>query len=87
MAVDVTAVVYGTTNCTGCVIAKRTLETLGVPYEWFDLVDRPDLVPRVLAINGGSHSVPTVVLSDGAVFVEPSAADLRAAVEKARTSR
>lgn len=80
----VTAVVYGTMNCSDCVIAKRTLRALDVPYEWIDLGENPDIVPKVLAINGGTHSVPTVVLSDGAVFVEPSAAELSRAVEKAR---
>lgn len=84
---EVTATVYGTRNCSDCVIAKRTLDSLGVAYDWIDLGARPDVVPEVLALNGGNHSVPTVVLSDGAVFVEPSAAELQAAVEKARAAR
>lgn len=84
MQVEVTAKIYGTRHCSDCVIAKRTLESLGVAYEWIDLGERPDVVPSVLAINGGSHSVPTVVLSDGSVFVEPSAVELLRAVERAR---
>lgn len=84
MEAATTAIVYGTKSCSDCVLAKRTLDALGVPYQWIDLGVRPDVVAHVLAINGGSHSVPTVVLSDGSVLVEPSAAELRGAVTRAR---
>lgn len=79
-----TAVVYGTAHCSDCVLAKRTLEQLGVSYEWIDLDRHPEVVEQVLVLNGGNHAVPTVVLSDGTVLVEPGAAELQGAVATSR---
>ncbi len=75
-----TAVVYGTRNCSDCVLAKTTLDAAGVPFEWIDLGRHPEVVPSVLAVNGGRHVVPTVVLSDGTVLVEPTAEELLEAI-------
>lgn len=66
-------------------MAKRTLDSLTVPYQWIDLAEHPDVAALVLAINGGKHVVPTVVLSDGTVLVEPDADALTSAVNSARS--
>ena len=80
-------VVYGTRQCGDCRLAKRTLSRLGEPYEWIDLDEHPEDVSIVLALNSGLHVVPTIVLPDGAVLVEPDAAQLGAAIARLRDSR
>ena len=76
-------VVYGTAHCSDCHLARKTLDALGVPYEWIDLADQPDIVPFVVALNEGSYAVPTIVLSDGTVLVEPDADELTVAIRRA----
>lgn len=82
----VPTVVYGTANCSDCHLARKTLDALGVPYEWIDLADKPDTVPLVIALNRGSYAVPTIVLSDGTVLVEPDADELTGAIKRAEAS-
>lgn len=77
------AVVYGTKHCSDCVVARRTLDALGVSYEYIDLAEHPEAVDLVLEINEGKRVVPTIVLDDGTVLVEPGADELTAAIQQA----
>jgi mycoredoxin len=53
-------------------MAKAVLDRAGVDYEEIDIDHNPEAVATVRAINGGYTTVPTVVLPDGRVLVEPS---------------
>lgn len=77
------AVVYGTRHCSDCVLARRTLDALGVSYEYVDLAEHPEAVDLVLEINEGKRVVPTIVLDDGTVLVEPGADELTVAIQQA----
>jgi glutaredoxin-like protein len=75
--------VYGTTWCGDCVLAKRVLDEVGASYDWIDIDSHPDAVDIVVAINGGRRTVPTIVLPDGQVLVEPNRRELHAALATA----
>ena len=72
--------IYTTTSCGDCRMAKAVLDRAGVEYEEIDIERDPDAVATVLAINGGYSTVPTILLPDGQVLVEPSRQALLAAL-------
>ena len=68
--------VYATSWCGDCYRAKTFLDRHGVPYQWIDLEEAPGAVDKVLEINGGYRSVPTLVFPDGSTMTEPSNREL-----------
>ncbi|MGH2459494.1 MAG: glutaredoxin domain-containing protein [Chloroflexota bacterium] len=69
-------IVYGTAWCGDCHRSRRFLDRHGIPYRWIDLDADPASVARVLGINHGNRSVPTLLFSDGSTLTEPSDAEL-----------
>ena len=63
---------YTTARCGDCTMAKAVLDRAGVVYEEIDIDLDPGAAEAVLAINGGYRTVPTILLTDGRVLVEPS---------------
>ena len=72
--------VYGTTWCGDCIMAKRLLDRLNVPYEWIDISGDADAIAYVESINGGYRSVPTILFPNGSTLTEPSGRELTAAL-------
>lgn len=68
--------VYGTNWCGDCRRAKLFMDTRGIGYDWIDIENDSDAAKRVMEINGGYRSVPTIVFEDGSILVEPSNAEL-----------
>jgi mycoredoxin len=64
--------IYTTPWCGDCRMAKALLDRAGVGYEEIDIDHDPEAVATVLAINGGYTTVPTIVMPNGRVLVEPS---------------
>ena len=71
---------YTTTRCGDCLMAKATLDRVGVAYDEIDIDRDPAASATVLEINGGYRTVPTILLPDGRVLVEPSRNTLLAAL-------
>ena len=65
-------IVYGTSWCGDCHRTRRFLDQNAIPYEWIDADKDENGMRRVLEINHGMRSVPTVVFPDGSVLTEPS---------------
>jgi mycoredoxin len=72
--------VYTTRWCGDCLMAKAVLDRVGVAYDEVDIENDPDAAATVQAINGGYMSVPTLVLPDGQVLVEPTRLELLSAL-------
>ena len=72
--------VYATTWCSDCRLAKHVLEQNSVDYEWINIESDPGAAAMVQQLNGGYSSVPTIIFPDGRVLVEPSKAELEAAL-------
>ena len=72
---------YGADWCSDCRRSKSLLNTLGVEYEMKDVEQSADLAAEAEAV-AGRKNIPVVVFADGEFMVEPSDADLHAALTK-----
>lgn len=68
--------VYGTNWCPDTTRSRQCLKRLGVAFVWYDIEQDKDACAFVERINKGKRSVPTIVLPDGSILVEPSDSEL-----------
>jgi mycoredoxin len=71
--------VYGTTWCGDCRRARNFLDNNKIAYQWIDIETDPTGREFVEKVNHGYRSVPTIVLQDGKILVEPAYSQLAAA--------
>lgn len=76
--------VYTTKTCGDCVFTKRLLDQWRIPYREIDIAEDDGARAFVRAVAHGYLSVPTLVLPDGRVLVEPSRDQLRDALGRDR---
>ena len=62
---------YTTSWCPDCWRAKQVMDSMKVPYQEVDITFDPDATERVIQLNRGNRSVPTLVFPDGSVMTEP----------------
>lgn len=83
----VKVIAYITTWCPDCMRSRRVLQRSGIPFEEIDTERVAGSEEEMRAINGGSGKVPTIII-DGpcgrCILIEPSDADLNAALRAAR---
>jgi mycoredoxin len=60
---------------------RNTLERANVKYEYIDIYLNPDARQRVLEINNGNASVPTLTFPDGSSLTEPNESILKTKLE------
>ena len=65
-------IVYGTSWCPDCHRTRRFLDQHRIPYQWVDPDKDAQAMARLLQINSGMRSVPTLVFPDGTIMTEPS---------------
>jgi mycoredoxin len=69
--------VFGADWCRDCVRTKNQLSSLGVSYDYVDLVAEPAAADVAREISGRTN-IPVVVYPDATHHVEPSNADVEA---------
>lgn len=70
-----TITVFGADWCRDCVRTKNQLSSLGVTYDYVDLVADPAAADVAREISGRTN-IPVVVYPDSSHHVEPSNADV-----------
>lgn len=65
-------IVYATTWCPACRVAKRVFSQKEVECQWIDIDHDKGARAYVESVNRGMRSVPTIVFPDGDILVEPS---------------
>ena len=65
-------VLYGHRFCPQVRSVKSTLDRGAVPYDYVDIHKNEAGRLRVMEINAGNQSVPTLVFEDGSTLTEPS---------------
>ena len=65
-------VMYTTNWCPDCWRAKQVMSAMKVPYEEINIGQDDEALERVMALNNGNRSVPTIVFPDGSILTEPS---------------
>jgi mycoredoxin len=68
--------IYSTSFCADCWRIKSALEALSVPYREIDINRDEDGYDDFVRLSPGPLRVPTVVLPNGAVLVEPDLVSL-----------
>jgi mycoredoxin len=74
-------IMYGTPTCPGVPPARGMLERAQVPFDYVNIAEDAESRGKVMAINDGNASVPTLVFPDGSTLTEPSTAVLRQKLE------
>ncbi len=65
-------IVYGHEHCAQAIVLAEALQRHQIDHEWRDIIRGPKQYKQKLRrLAGGNLSVPTVVLPDGTVMVEP----------------
>ena len=72
---------YGADWCSDCRRSKSLLNTLGVYYDMKDVEQSAELAAEAESV-AGRKNIPVVLFKDGEFMVEPSDADLHAALTK-----
>ena len=72
---------YGADWCSDCRRSKSLLNALGVEYDMKDVEQSADLAAEAESV-AGRKNIPVVLFKDGEFMVEPSDADLHAALTK-----
>lgn len=72
---------YGATWCADCRRAKQYLDDRGIAYEYINIDTEPGAAEKVVEINKGFQSIPTIVFPDGEILVEPSNEQLQKAID------
>lgn len=73
-----TIILYGAPWCVDCNMSKKFLDEHGVEYEYINLEEHPEAADKVVEINKGYQSIPTIVFPDGTSLTEPSNEELAA---------
>lgn len=73
--------VYGHDFCADVAPVRSLLDRAGVSYEYINITLHRAARQRVMEINQGNASVPTLVFPDGSTMTEPSLAQLTARLE------
>ena len=71
---------YTTTWCGYCVRLKRMLDREGIGYREVNIEEDDAAADRVMRVNGGNRTVPTVVLPDETALTNPSIDEVKAAL-------
>lgn len=74
-------ILYGSPTCPMVSPVRNTLERANADYEYVDIYLNPEARKRVMEINNGNASVPTVTFPDGSSLTEPNEAILKAKLE------
>jgi mycoredoxin len=68
---------YTTTWCGYCVRLKRGLDAAGISYREVNIEHDEDAAFRVMEVNRGNQTVPTIEFPDGSALTNPSVPDIQ----------
>jgi mycoredoxin len=68
---------YTTSWCGFCMRLKQGLTKAGITWDEIDIERDESAADRVMQVNGGNQTVPTLEFSDGSALTNPSVADVQ----------
>ncbi len=74
-------IMYGTPTCPMVPPVRGMLNRAQAPFEYINIAEDAESRGKVMAINDGNASVPTLLFPDGSTLTEPSTAVLRQKLE------
>ena len=69
---------YSTTWCGYCFRLRKQLDREGIAYDVIDIERDEDAAFRVMQVNGGNQTVPTMIYADGTAQTNPSLLEVKA---------
>jgi glutaredoxin len=63
---------YSNEYCPDCQRARAFFETNAIPYLLVNLEENQMAVDFIMQVNHGFRCVPTIILPDGSILVEPT---------------
>jgi mycoredoxin len=78
---EVPLTVYGRRWCGISQMTRRYLDRLGVPYEYVDLDQHPEIASQISWLTGGRVRSPTIRIGDQ-LLVQPSTRELGQALAR-----
>ena len=70
-------IMYTTSWCGYCVRLKKGLDAAGVEFTEVNIELDEDAAVRVMQVNGGNQTVPTLEFSDGSALTNPTVGQVR----------
>ena len=70
-------ILYGSPTCAMVPPVRGVLQRAEVAFEYVDILQDAEARQRVLEINNGYASVPTLVFTDNSTLTEPSLSELK----------
>jgi mycoredoxin len=69
---------YSTQWCGYCFRLRKQLDREGIEYDVVDIDRDEEAAVRVMQVNGGNQTVPTMIYSDGSAQTNPSLLEVKA---------
>jgi mycoredoxin len=69
---------YSTKWCGYCFRLRKQLDREGIAYDVIDIDRDEEAAFRVMQVNGGNQTVPTMIYSDGTAQTNPSLLEVKA---------
>lgn len=63
---------YGAMWCGDCRRAINFLDKYKISFQYFDTKKESGAMEKMMQINGGIQSIPTIVFPDGSFLIEPT---------------
>ena len=73
-------VMYGASWCGDCRRSRAFLDEQNIEYDYINIEEDPAAAEKVVALTKGFRSIPTIVMPDGKVLIEPSNEELAEAL-------
>ncbi|MGX7679236.1 mycoredoxin [Jatrophihabitans sp. DSM 45814] len=68
---------YTTSWCGYCVRLKKGLEQAGITFAEVNIEQDENAAVRVMEVNGGNQTVPTLEFADGSALTNPTVAQIK----------
>ena len=78
---DYRIILYGADWCPDCRKSKSFLNDNNINYQFIDTEENDWAIPIIKKINNGKRKIPTIVINDEIVLVEPENEELRQALK------
>jgi mycoredoxin len=69
---------YSTQWCGYCFRLRKQLDREGIEYDVIDIERDEEAAFRVMEVNGGNQTVPTMIYRDGSAQTNPSLLEVKA---------
>ena len=74
-------VMYGADWCPDCRRSKSFLSDNGINFQYIDIEQNEWAIPIITKINNGKRKIPTILINDDTILVEPKNQELRAVLK------